>query len=407
MLMERKFDLPADVGYILDGACEEHEILGAHHYAISTYGEVSRLDEIMNRERISRGVRGRREMTAEICAYASEIIAEMPERERAWVAVLAHAHARRIVDDYADHLASWNFEDATVGGCAIAFRGCIRMDRDGNPTPKARRKLHSPKAIRRYVRFYDLGFLLSPLAVLKTLPLPNSTFLADTFYQEQERRIRDRRDAQYAEMARVIDANRAGLKKAPKQVKADTTARKVVKRAAVLASALLGASTVAAFAKGEPVQLTGQRINFEIRAAGKLSSMGHGGIKIMLSDKAGEKLAGLCVYHKDTPALDQLTAFALRVESGEEEEIVKVGNLYQVTPAGAQHDLLKSRIKQEEPPRFHPDARWAGARSPQFQARKALYLGATIDIYRDAIATLLFGRRAQSIIAFRKDNTNG
>lgn len=407
MLVERTFDLPADVGYILDGACEEHEILGCHHYAISTYGEVPRLDEIMNRERTGRGIRGRRQMTDDICAYANEIIAAMPEHERAWVAVLAHAHARRIVDDYADHLASWNFEDATVGGCAIAFRSCLRMDRDGNPTPKARRKLHSPKAIRRYVRLYDLDFLLSPLAVLKLLPLPNNASLADGFYREQERRIRERRDAQYAAMARVIDANRAGLKKAPKQIKTESTARKVVKRAAVLASALLGASTVAAFAKGEPVQLSGQNINFEIRAAGKLSSVGHGGIKIMLSDKTGEKLAGLCVYHKDTPALDQLTAFALRIESGEEEEIVKVGNLYQVTPVGAQHDLLKSRIKKEEPLGFYPDARLAGSRSPQFQARMAQYLGATLDIYRDAIATFLFGRRARSIITFRKDNANG
>lgn len=389
MLKERIAHLPGDIGYILDAACEEHEILGCHHYALNAYGDTAILDEIVNRERTARVLRGRRQMTAEICDYANEIIAQMPEWERGWVANMAHAHARKIVSDYADHLASWNFEDSTIGGCAKPYRDRVCMRKDGTPSPKALRRLCSPKAIRRYVRLYDgIDHLVAPLKVLGQVPLPRDLKFGAAAMQEIEERIMARRDVQYAAMRDIMERNRAILPKTPKQIRMIKESRKVVKRAAVLASALLGASTVAAFAKGEPVRLSGQQIDFEIAAPSGLAAMGHGGVKIKLLDKGGHRLAGLCVYHEGTPALDQLTAFALRVNAGEEEDIITTGNLYQVTSAGADHKLLK-RKPEPAPEIAYPDARWAGSRSPQFQARKAEYLAKFLPIYREAIALRL------------------
>ncbi len=401
MLNERLAHLPADIGYILDAACEEHEILGCHHYALNAYGETARLDEITNRERGAWRLRGHREMAAEICDYANEIIAEMPASERLYVANMAHAHARKIVNDYADHLASWNFEDATVGGCAISFRGRVRMRKDGTPTPKALHRLRSPKAIRRYVKFAEIEHLRAPLAVLHALPSPDDIRFGGAFLDEIDERITARRDAQYAAMRRIAEQARDSMpvvRMRKKRAKAVAESRKVVKRAAVLASALLGASTVAAFAKGQPVVLPGEAVNFEITAQGCLSQLGHGGVRVGLIGKDGRRLAGLCVYHEGTPAFDQLTAFALRVEAGEEAEIIETGNLYQITNAGAEHEILK-RKQKAIPVVEYPDARWAGARSPLLQARKAEYLAEFLPIYREAIALRLFGRRAREFFA--------
>lgn len=399
MLNERLAHLPGDLGYILDAACEEHdEILGCHHYALNTYGDTARLDEITNRERSATRLRGRRQMAAEICAYANEIIAQMPDYERAWAANMAHAHARKIVTDYAEHLASWNFEDETVGGCARPFKNKLCMKKDGTPTPNALRRLRSPKAIRRYVKLYDgMDYLQSSLAVLSQLPSPRDLLFGAAAMREMEDRIMVRRDAQYAAMRSASEWARTQFPKTPKQIAKAKESRKVVKRAAVLASALLGASTVAAFAKGEPVRLAGQQIDFEIAAPIGLAAMGHGGVKIKLLDKDGHRLAGLCVYHEGTPALDQLTAFALRVDAGEEEDIINTGNLYQITGAGAENELLK-RKPAPPPAAVHADARWAGSRSPQFQARKEEYLAEFGPVYARAIALRLFGRRAGEFI---------
>lgn len=385
--------LPPDLQYVIDGACDAHEIMGHHHHILWNYGEANRIDEIFNapsREGSYR--RGRRLGCAGLIAYADEIMAQMDAVDRAAMAVFAFNDASLIVAEYADFLAGWNFEDEIKGGCAIPFRDVLQGTRDGIPSPRAARRLRGESAIRRYVKLYsDWDWLKDVVSGVAGLPVPASRELPEAFIRRDEEMRAARRAAERAAAERF----RAEQSRKPYTIVKPHERRRrrsVVKKAAVMASAMLGASAVSAFARGEPVRIAGQDVIFEFRSASRLDFLGHGGVDVALLSKEGKRLSRLCVYHEKTPALDQLTAFALRIAAGDEQEIIKTGNLFGIEGAAADHPVLMERIKAKaETPA--PDRGWHRNDDEQFRARCAAYRAGMAPIYRRAVAEVLFGRR--------------
>lgn len=399
-LTPRPFGLPPDLQYVLDGACECHEIMSHHHHALWRYGDPDRIDAIFNEPRPDEGarwfLRRRRRGCLGLIAYAEEIIAEMDEVEREAMAVFAFAHGRQIISEYAEFLAGWNFEDEIKGGCALPFRKVLRGTADGVPFPRTRRRLYSPAAIRRYIRNHDdwdwLGDVVAGVAML---PVPSSVELPAAF-REREELIRQAHRAEMRRMAEQVQWQR--IEKAPRLCpKERRRKRSIVKRAAVMAAAMLGAGTVSAFARGEPVRLVGDQVAFELRAQGQLGHLGHGGVEVSVVARDGARLAKLCVYHEDTPALDQLTAFALRVAAGDERSIVETGNLYAIEGAAADHPIIADRFKLrgDEIETVEEAALRLLRRDEPFRLASAAYRIDTAPIYREAVARALFGRRWQ------------
>jgi len=403
--------LPPDLQYIIDGACDAHEILGHHHFALWNYGDPDRIDAIFNEPcRAGSGrsfMRGRRLGCMGLIAYADEIIAQMDPVEREAMAVFAYNHADRIVVEYAEFMAGWNFEDTIKGGCAIPFRDVLHGTRDGIPSPRAARRLKGPKAIRRYVKggSYEWGWLRDVVASVLNIPAPASRDLSEAFVRRDDEMRAARRVAERAAMERFRIEHAT---KPYKVVKPQERRRRqsVVKRAAVMAAAMLGASTVSAFARGEPVRIAGQDIVFEFRSASRLDAMGHGGVDVALLSNDGKRLSKICVYHDKTPALDQLTAFALRIAAGDEQEIIKTGNLFALEGAAADHPVLMQRIKEKAETPAHGVVagparvnRWHRNDDELFRARCAAYCVETSGIYRRAVAEVLFGRRADQFVS--------
>lgn len=389
--------LPPDLQYVIDGACDVHEIMGHHHYALWNYGDADKIDTIFNApSRDGNYRRGRAAGCLGLIRYADEIIASMDDVERQAMAVFAFNGSRRIVAENAEFLAGWNFEDTIKGGCAIPFRRVYRGTEDGLPFPKADRYLNAPGAIRRYVKLYsDWDWLKAVVAGVKLMEPPRSLALPDAFLRREEE-MRAARVAAQREAHARFEAEH-GVKRKPVPYKVVKQRQSVVKRAAVMAAAVLGASTVSAFARGEPVRVQGHEIVFEFRASGNLHHLGHGGVDVSLLSKGGERLSNLCVYHADTPALDQLTAFALRISAGDEREIIRTGNLFGIQAAAIEHPALAERAKARAeaaviglPRRFRRDE--------AFKLRQAAYYARHRDLYQRAVAEVLFGRMAHHFV---------
>ncbi len=398
-MIARKFPLPADLQYVLDGACEEHELLSHHHFALTRYADTRLLDDAANREPDLSGrfrLSARRAMAISIAAYADEIIDQMPDEERAHCSTLGYAHMRKAIDDYADHLSDWNYTDVIKGGCAIGMH-YRRIKRDQSGTKGAMRVLYAPSAIRRYVR-REIGQLDHIKELFRTtlrLPLPSSLQTGDNYLHLMDQHLRAQREAQYAEMARIREMHKTTPYKIAKKAREH---RKITTKAAVMAVALVGTSAVSAFARGERVHIHGQEVDFAVRASGNMSAIGHGGVRVEILDKTGARLSNLCVYHEDTPALDQLTAFALRIQSGQERDIIETGNLFGVEAAALDNPVLKDRAKARAPadetdifPRDHN----------LFRLHLLAYQSDTLPLYRETVAVHLLGRRASEIMRLK------
>lgn len=200
--------------------------------------------------------------------------------------------------------------------------------------------------------------------------------------------------AAFEEMRERSDAARKRLAEKPR----DRRRRQgVIKRASVMAAALLGAGTVSAFARGEPIRIPGQEVAFELRSTSRLGHIGHGGVEVAIVSHDGKRLSKLCVYHDETPALDQLTAFALRIAAGDEREIISTGNLYAVEGNAADHPVLIERLNARATEIVYGGALRGGhilGRDDQFRLRCSAYCIETAPVYRRAVAHVLFGRRA-------------
>jgi len=125
------------------------------------------------------------------------------------------------------------------------------------------------------------------------------------------------------------------------------TLRRVIKRAFRTAVRVLPAADVSKFARGDSIRLEGQKLDLIVERSGSLAGIGAHQLDITLAERGGKRLADLCLYIDNTPALDQLTGLALAMAAGDEHDLVRDANVIRVYPAGENHPLLMGRKRAQ------------------------------------------------------------
>ena len=123
--------------------------------------------------------------------------------------------------------------------------------------------------------------------------------------------------------------------------------RKIVTKSFQLLSDVTGEETARAFISGDGITIDGDNYNFICRRRGELHSVSHGSCKVTVTDKDGIVLADACVYFPDVPAMDQVASLALHVMTGNEGEIIRTANFFNISEAGYVHDMIGGQQPQE------------------------------------------------------------
>lgn len=389
-------DLPPDVQYVLDSAGEVGEITAAANAAIHLYADRREVMDIVDRDRGVRWPQNQFDLAMELEEYGQNIIRELPPEMRTGFVEMGFYHIARNIHGKALCLSDWNFTDATVGGATIKQFAKPRLNGNGQPTPKTMRRLRSRRAIRSYIRkVREVAHARAIAQSLASIEFELGRFhyndLVDLLNQ-QRRAIRVRLHG----IRESVCAREAPSKRVTRQE------RGKIKRAASIAAAVLGASSVSAFARGEPVMIRGEQVAFSVSLSGGLAAQGHSAVRVGLHDLNGKRLSGLCVYYPETPALDQLAAMALDVSAGAEDEIIATGNLYELEKDALDHPVIKQKYR--EPARSGFLLRDPG------QLRVRAYQDEMIDTYIEVLATEICGARfVKSVLAILKpmENYNG
>lgn len=353
--------LAPDVTYFLDAAVEHGELDGLTHATLNLLGDRKTVMDIVDNDhppkvrdgscapylRIrGRGLAVRQGICYSLNSYARAIVAGLDRPyQRAFVAQSLIEEKLRS-RELAEILASWNYEDSTVGGALESYRKGkdVRLRADGSPTPKVHRRLCSPSAIRRYVMAdpaQSLRHHANLAAGISTLPWPDhpaEAKLLESLFETQEEARKIRRDLAMREFISKLDRD-----KPSRRVRRES--RKRLVRSAMMSDRLLGREPTRAFLRGEAVTVPATSdMVFQIKSE-RIGGLGAGAVKVSLAASKGDRLANLCLYFDQTPPLDQLVAIALHAEAGNADELVRTGNLYGVTEAGASHPALKERAE--------------------------------------------------------------
>lgn len=402
--------------YFLDCALEADEINAFAHAALTLLGDRQRIGAIVDVEppvERLRPLRDRWEICDRLDEYAQQLVSDLPLPEQRAFAAIGLLREPLKLFALAQFLAAFNFEDETRGGAARPFRRWWRCDDDYNPTPRARRRLYAPAAIRRYAKLEVQSVPRARTLAKGLRRLPTSepaeaelitALLAEQRAQHREAYLAEKRTFE-AEQRRRYGA----LMATPGHITGIMHGhRRSVKRAARFAAGVVGARQVGAFSRGDAVMLRGAAVNIEVTRRRSIASAGHGAVDVRLLDPNGVGLANLCVYFEKTPALDQLAALALHVQAGEETAVIDAGNLFNVTADGANHPLIAERLAAKTVPDFAgaPGPRGGPWHRPTDHELKWIaqetYTNRTIGIYYDAVEVQVWGRDARRLEPFKK-----
>jgi hypothetical protein len=336
--------------------------------ALSLFGDRARILAIIEEKERPSLNDNTAAISRELLLYADELIRDLPVEKQGALAAYSLRHLLWLIREEAEHIASWTIRDMVEGGCNEKWRHPIHAEPDGlTPWKRDARKLRSRKWIKRHLRHGQMSSgrwgweRLRILAnhVIRRLqscpgitaehinnPLANKAFEASvkiTFARQEAYRQKQWNQVQAMEqIGFTIDEAIRKIKRSEIK-KRRRKHHKLLRRQATIASAVLGLSAVSAFARGEPVRIEGREINFEVAKAVSAAKVGHGALKIAVHAKEGTKLATLCLYFEDTPALDQVVAMKLHTDAGLEDELLATANLIRLEEAGEGHATLQRR----------------------------------------------------------------
>jgi hypothetical protein len=424
----RKTQLPHHIEYFLDGASESMELDGGSYFLCHLYGDPDRLAAIVDpplpltpERAMAKDFRLRERTTREICHdlinYADSLLPQIPVEQRGAVVYAGFSWIKYAIDQLAECQANWAVTDATVGGCLQPFLKKYNLKRNGSIPPRLNRRLHAPNFIRRYVKSENGSLELRAVCTqvmrrCATVPkeyVKSGHLVADMERQRQAFPLSGEQETLAVDLAdrtdALVDAPQRRVKLSAKGRRELRARRKVhhrvLRRAAVIASAVLGASTVSALARGEPIKIEGDTAKFELTRRDSLARVGHGALRVSMLDKSDRRIAELCVYFEGTPAIDQAVAFSLYAKAGLESEIIETANVTS-REEGADHPLLAAkRAARAEPAvadvmtalnnfRHEPYDRW--------RARCEQYWNETRGIWIEALTVFVTGqnRRARA-----------
>lgn len=377
-----------DVQWHLDCALEHGELDGGTHAALRLYALRSEVTDIIDdvpaigHYLSDRPVPLRLRIAARLADLADRLLADLPMERRGAVAWAGIQHLKIEVDSLAWCCATWAIEDEIKGGCLKPYirRGMSPWQRRYEPSPKLRRRLHSHAWARRYVKTNDDCRRLREKGTRALARLKGIDLTA----------VRSAGDVLAADMRAQHEGYRRWNEHIVREMAArfqmkgvDRSQRRVLKRAASTAVALVGREPVSDFVAGRVVTLPGETINLEVGRIGSSAVLGHSGIHVTaVCPASGARLADLCVYHEGTPALDQLTALSLAMRSGEEAEVLQTANLSRVTDAGRAHPLIQQRGIPERVWRPRDEVR----------EKNEAYWHETRKMWTDALGVFVLGR---------------
>ncbi len=376
------------VQYFMEAASECGEVTFIGSIVPTLYGDRALLREIVYREDRRKTFRDRQSIAMELEKYGVELAKNLPPARRKTIMIHGLGSLRYHVRMICNHIADWNYFDETVGGCLDDFRRIKRIDRFRQPTPRARRKLHSPKAIRRRLSKHDeelhhMRRLFELVTSIDAVSLAEAEPVEELWEDLERQRQADRN-------RRVLAMRRPGIKPRPRQPKS-------TKRAALFAASLLGAAAVSSFARGEEVMLPADDLTLGVKLSRSIHSMGHGAVEVRLREPGGDLVSHLCVYQDATPALDQLASIAMHVATGDAQHIVRTGNLYGINKPDS--PLIAGRIKP--PPAGHDPQDALQVFGSDYQRDRLLvaaYQRDMAQVYLDAVTVAVFGRDAKHLL---------
>jgi hypothetical protein len=362
-----------------------------------------------------------RERTAPrlLTAYAWEIAREMPTAEQGVLLGMGLLHRSYEAVNLSRHIAHWAIGDFAEGGYMEPHGNALTKD-GLTPSPRNMRRLMAPAWIRRHAKRNSETARIRRntehhLACAGQEPWREISFergrweeMFDVLHQRQ-RAEEDRmwREARIAMDAGVSAAAALGVRKNKREIKTKIRRhRKIIRRAASAAELVLGADGVRAFIKGNLI-IRGQDIDFKVKPASSNGRIGHGGLDLAVLDKKGVKLVDLCLYYKDTPAIEQAASLALEVAAGDERAVLETANVINATQEGANHPVLAERAAKRaaartaeagEVAQFHVCPLGGSEWERNLRdARNDAYWEATKSIWIDAVRTEVFGRLAKRL----------
>lgn len=326
-MQPRRIAPAPEIEYFLDGAQEAVELDSCSAMTLRLYGDDAAMQPIVGGRGFSH-YKERRKKALVLASLADAILPELTPRRRGGLVRLGLSNIITSAYDLAEVLSSWAIDDAIEGGAMLPFRQRHRA-RGTVVFKRTARRLGSPRFIRRYVRE------LAPehgghLRILSDLMVRRA---AGVEAKSDHGLMADWR-AQFNHSVKAATRHH--------DVRAQ---RKMIVRSFNVAVSVLGRETVDAFLRGEEVKMIGTETMLVIRKRGSLTDRGHGCLSVGLADRNGTRLADLCTFVEDTPTLDQLSAFALWMEAGEERQIVETANIINLAPEGRGNPIL---VKHQE-----------------------------------------------------------
>lgn len=420
---EVKLPLAPDLQYAIDSMTEFGELDSGSATILQLYGDRDLIDKTMNgvseKQRDEPWThRVANALTRHAWAVARS---ELSLAEQGVLLGMGLMHRCHDIGGSARCMAEWAIGDFAEGGYAQSHR--VFHSKDGiTPSKRNLRRLHAPAWIRRYVKRDTETARLrrltnSHLLTVGLAPWRHVTFDPDRWsetFAAARQRQRDEEELQWRRLRLRMEAGatfeealwRDDTPKRPKWKRPKTikNRRKVALRSVRMAEAVLGTESTRAFMRGNLI-IPGRDIDFKVKPRGSVARAGHGAMEVAVLEKEkGLELASLCLYYKNTPAIEQAVSLSLEVQAGDEMEVLKTANITSVTPHGVDHPVIIERqalraLREE----------FGGGVIPPYDLTEQAYRTLRNDTYwektrwvwTDALRMQVFGRAIDKIISQR------
>lgn len=321
--------LPAEISYGIECAVECGDITAdvcRYYHSFNEFDIVAEIDALDN-ERFDWDACHRRYADLYNIHY-TDWFKTAPQQQRLWCLIEASPHFRKQIAETSDHLY----------GAYVSAE--LAHERDPSNTDHMREFLHDDvrwQHVEQNVRqLVDRINLVGQSELIDAYERPDDLYIAaQTWNQNRINSVAEIRGnivTSNALVTRTEAAHAALFRRAEKAKRIEKKkVRKVLKKSSSLLSRILGQRDTTAFIRGDEIEVVGHEYNFRLKKNNIMTSSFHGFNISVMHRASGERMVDLCWYVEATPALDQLAALVMAVRVGDEEDIIRVGNLLRIS----------------------------------------------------------------------------